>query len=179
MITIYLYAGEWCKYSCDSQFSFGGSNYHNTGIQPNRVATWLHLMLFHTPGWIVNTQIQHTAVCVSLPFINCHVVLHIQEQVPEPNTDNVSNSSFSLYNGKPIPSCLGFISEFYKEMSWINYIFGLQYHMWTVLSHAMRTSILMKLSGTADHTVEDGKHTLQLSSLWGMPWSLPQLLVAL
>jgi len=43
----------------------------------------------------------------------------------------------------------------------------------------MRTSILMKLLGTADPTVEDGKDTLPLSSLCGMSCSLSQLLVAL
>jgi len=37
----------------------------------------------------------------------------------------------------------------------------------------------MKLLGTADPAVEDGKQTLQFTSPWGMPWSLPQLLVAL
>jgi len=122
----------------------------------------------------------HNHLCSnSLPFINPHVVLLMQEQIPEPNTDNVSNSSFSLCNGKPILSCLDFISEFYEVMSWINCIFCLQYQMWTVLSHAMRTSILMKLLGTADLTVEDGKDSLPLSSLFWMPWPLSQLLVAL
>ena len=123
----------------------------------------------------------HSCLCSnSLPFINPHVVLLMQKQIPEPNTDNVSNSSsFSPCNGKPIPSCLHFISKFYEVMSWINYIFCLQYQMWTVLSHAMRTSILMKLLGTADPTVEDGKDTLPLSSLFSMPWPLSQLLVAL
>ena len=49
----------------------------------------------------------------------------------------------------------------YKVMSWINYIFCLQNQMGTVLSHAMRTSILMKLLGTADPTVEGGKDLIR------------------
>ena len=165
--------GKWCKYRYDPQFTFGGSDYH------------IYSPIEWPLGFTSTVQAKysntaHSCLCSnSLPLINPHLVLLMQKQIPDPNTDNVSNSSFSPCNGKPIPSCLHFISKFYEVMSWINYIFCLQYQMWTVLSHAMKTSILMKLLGTADPTVEGGKDTLPLSSLFRMPWFLSQLLVAL